>query len=140
LRRGCVVFLAPLESGFGQHMVPPPTTKRRPSLSTASKSDDNEPPTKRRSSSQHQPSVSITPRPAFRQSKSPTPALIARQEKAKKRNEALQVSIPFNTVDKYRPGLKLLLPETVYDDPTDVSFFVFDYFIFNTSHDLTKFV
>lgn len=39
---------------------------------------------------------------------------IAAAEKAARLASAVQVSIPFGTVEKYQLGLKILLPETIY--------------------------
>jgi hypothetical protein len=43
-----------------------------------------------------------------------TPASKALADKATKVATAVQVNISFGTVDKYKAGLKILLPETIY--------------------------
>lgn len=45
----------------------------------------------------------------------------AMMDKAAKLASAVQVSIPFGTVSKYKPGLKLLLSESIYGNANDVS-------------------
>jgi hypothetical protein len=59
--------------------------------------------------------------PFKRPSRPPTAAALAAAEKAKRRDESQQVAIPYEVADKYKLGIKLLLPESVYVDPKDVS-------------------
>ena len=62
----------------------------------------------------------------FRQSsRPPTAASLAAAAAAQKKNDALQLGIAFDVKEKCPPGLKVLLDESVYDDPDDVSFFNF---------------
>jgi hypothetical protein len=81
-------------------MVPPPARKRRATLPSTT------PPAKA---------------PYKRNSKPLSAAAIANADKAKKRNDAQQVAITFDTVEKYRVGMKLLLPDSIYESPNDVS-------------------
>jgi hypothetical protein len=86
----------------GPTMPPPSSRKRRATVSPTGPS----PPVKA----------------SFKQSSTPlTAAAIATAEKNKRRDDAQQVAIPFDKSDRYRVGLKLLLSESIYNHPNDVS-------------------
>lgn len=50
-----------------------------------------------------------------------TPSSKASAEKALKVAAAVQVNIQFGVVEKYKPGIKILLPESIYGSAKDVS-------------------
>jgi hypothetical protein len=85
-------------------MAPPDSRKRR-----ASAPPDG--PSK-------QPPVKAT----FKRTTKPLTATeMANAKKNKRREESQQVALPFDSVERFMPGLKVLLPETIYDRPEDVS-------------------
>ena len=88
-------------------MPPPPSKKARRSLPLP-------------------PSAQAAP-PTFRSGRLPSAASLAAAAAAQKKNDALQVGIAFDVKEKCPPGLKVLLDESVYDDPDDVSFLIFLY-------------
>jgi hypothetical protein len=73
------------------------------------------------------PSSSSSSSPAIRTSSSQRVMSVASAvaaEKAGRLANAVQVSIPFGTVEKYQIGLKILLPDTIYGSIGDVSHLV----------------
>lgn len=93
-------------------MAPSPS-KKRPSSPTK----------KHRSLAAARAPLAVTPAKAqFKRSSKPlTPAAIAAGQKNKRRQDSQQVALPFETADRIKVGLKILLDETIYDHPNDVS-------------------
>jgi hypothetical protein len=50
-----------------------------------------------------------------------TAAQVEAAESAKRKANAVQVNITFNAISKYSPGLKILLPDSIYKAPSIVS-------------------
>jgi hypothetical protein len=68
--------------------------------------------------------------PFKRTAKTLTPAAIAAAAKAKRREESQQVAIPFDAVEKFKVGLKLLLNDSIYDFEDDVRMFYVSIHVF----------
>jgi hypothetical protein len=100
-------------------MAPPPNKKRR--TLAAVKAPLTGPPIKA----------------GFKSSTRPlTPTAQAAAEKNKRRQDSQQVALPFDSTEKYKVGLKILLDESIYDNPNEVSYDVLCanfYFHFNLS-------
>lgn len=69
-----------------------------------------------------------------------TPSSKASAEKALKVAAAVQVNIQFGVVEKYKPGIKILLPESIYGSAKDVSSIFFYIFVLFFSCFYSQFV
>lgn len=99
-------------------MAPSPI-KKRPSHKSTSPSPKRTAPNKRRASA---PLPGPPAKAQFKKSTRPLSATtIAVVEKNKRRLESQQVSLPFESAERFKVGLKLLLDESIYDDVDDVS-------------------